>query len=378
MKVVHTVTIGTGEEGGKETFILALLRSMAKQGLDVTLISFEDNLVLRELKEVDTRLVSIGGKLDIKGISRLRHVLEGIKPDIIHTHSYRDNFYGRLASKDLAVKRFTTLHLPLSSNLIMPYWKRWIYQFIDNRTNYLVDGFIAVSRDMKAALLKQDIDEKKIRVILNGLDLEGFDKEEDNSKELRKDWLKGKDGIIIGCIGRLTYQKGQRYLIEAVSRLKRDIPNITLVLLGKGVLQDEYISLAQSLSVDLILAGFRRDIYSCLKAFDAFVLPSIDEGLPITLLEAAGALTPIVATSVGGVPEFLRDRVDALLVRSMDVNALSDAIRDVLYDKDAATKRADEARLRLEKDFTIDRTTIEYITYYEEILKAGNNATQGA
>ncbi|MBN1233679.1 MAG: glycosyltransferase family 4 protein, partial [Candidatus Coatesbacteria bacterium] len=307
---------------------------------------------------------------DKKGIVLLRKAILDFNPDIIHTHSYRDNFYGRIASKNLArIKRFTTLHLPLSSNFLMPFYKRSFYQFIDNMTNYLVDGFIAVSHDMKKALLRQHIDSRKIRVIQNGLDYKSFEKQGDNSSRLREEWGLKLNQIVIGCIGRLTIQKGQEFLIKACSILKNKYPGIKLILIGNGVLKEQYKKLAIEEGVDLLLLEFRRDIRSCLKAMDVFVLPSIDEGLPITLLEAAEAEIPVVATKVGGVPEFLRDNSDALLIESGNPVKIADAIDFILTHKNQASNMVKSARKRLIEDFSIEKTASKYIDFYKEVLE---------
>ena len=177
------------------------------------------------------------------------------------------------------------------------------------------------------------------------------------------------DATVIGTVANFTPKKDHGTLLDAVSALLTTRPQLRVVLVGSGPLEDALRRRVTGgpLAGAVTFAGSRDDVAQVLPAFDVFVLSSLHEGLPIALLEAMASRVAPVATAVGGVPEVIRDRADGLLVPPADPVALASALAEVLDDA-ALRERLACAAVRRSEDFGIDRAVREMQDWYDEVL----------
>jgi glycosyltransferase involved in cell wall biosynthesis len=179
------------------------------------------------------------------------------------------------------------------------------------------------------------------------------------------------DDVMILSVGRLVYQKGHEYLVQALYRLLPDFPRARAVICGEGPLrrqlesQIERLGLARSVQ----LAGNRLDIDRFLRAADIFVLPSRWEGLPVALLEAMDAGLPVVATGVEGVEEVVQEQSQGLLVPPEDARGLVDALRAVLANPDLRKKVGAAGRDRVREGYTTDIMCEKYLALMQNLLQ---------
>lgn len=184
------------------------------------------------------------------------------------------------------------------------------------------------------------------------------------------------DALWLATLGRLAEQKAYDVLLEALARLRADLPDWRLVLLGDGPLRAALEAQVQHLGLAgrVIFAGFRNDASALLPAFDAVVFSSHFEGLPIALLEAMAAARPIVSTAVGGIPAALEDQEEALLVPPRDPVALAAALARLLGDGGLrgglASRLGAAARRRYEREFHADSMARRYEEVYRRALAA--------
>jgi glycosyltransferase involved in cell wall biosynthesis len=264
--------------------------------------------------------------------------------DIIHTHLLAADIMGRIAGFITRRPVVSTIHNgrvdldkePLHRRLM----ERWSARLWCRR-------LIVVStilRDEIAAWF--GFRPGRVLAIPNGIDTSRFVPPPDFGAAAVKRDLLGGDYPMITNVARLTPQKAQRYLVEAAARIAPTHPDVRFVIVGDGELRDEIVDLvrAHDLSDRFIITGPRTDIPRILAASDVFVLSSLWEGMPLSLLEAMSACCPAVATDVGGVSEVLKDSVTGLLVPPADVDALTRAITDCLDNPRAARKRAAAAQ----------------------------------
>lgn len=177
------------------------------------------------------------------------------------------------------------------------------------------------------------------------------------------------DAPVIGTVGNLKVAKGHVHLIRAIALLRHHVPDVRAVLVGQGPeearLREEIATLG--LTDHVVLAGFRDDAPRVTAAFDVFVLSSLYEGLPISLLEALALGKPAVLTAVGGIPEVVQHGREALLVPAGDAQALADTLRTLLSD-DALRARLGAAARRRGADFDIGDAVRRSEALYEEVL----------
>jgi glycosyltransferase involved in cell wall biosynthesis len=231
----------------------------------------------------------------------------------------------------------------------------------------IVDRYVAVSSAMTAGLRDTlGIPEAKIRVIQNGIDVGAFGRPCDPA--LRAQLSGGTNRPLVFTPARLHAQKGHTFLLEAAAQ----VPDAIFVLAGDGEERPRLEEQAGQLQIaDRVrFLGNRQDIPALMACCDLFVLPSLYEGLPLSVLEAMAAGRPVVATAVSGTPEAVIDGVTGLLVPPSDAASLSAAIRRVLSDPELADRIARAGRTAVAEKFSGGAMVSATAGLYEELLQS--------
>lgn len=205
-----------------------------------------------------------------------------------------------------------------------------LYRLVANR---LVSVIICPAQAVKAQLSSLGIVGDKIAVIHNGVPQVEVTS---SSSSIRNEFGLTDEQFVVTTVTRLFYRKGVQDLVRAVAKIKQQLPNLRLLIVGNGKYRSNLEKLAGELGVtdSIIFAGFRAEPASLVMASDVFVSPSFDgEGMPLAILEAMSARKPVVAVSVGGVTECVTDNVTGLLVPPRDVDAMAEAIKALAIDQ---------------------------------------------
>jgi glycosyltransferase involved in cell wall biosynthesis len=179
------------------------------------------------------------------------------------------------------------------------------------------------------------------------------------------------DRPVAGIIARLTEQKAHRVLFEAMAA-RADLATLHLLVIGDGELRDELRRRVDQLGIAgrVHFAGARRDLGNVLSAVDMFVMPSLWEGLPLSLVLAMGAGLPVIASKVAGIPEVVHDNVSGLLVDPGDAGQLATAMTRVLQEKGLGERLGHEARAFVSPRFGVDGYVASITALYNELLEA--------
>ncbi|MEK6575905.1 MAG: glycosyltransferase family 4 protein, partial [Chloroflexota bacterium] len=183
---------------------------------------------------------------------------------------------------------------------------------------------------------------------------------------LRSELGIGRDVPLIGAVGRLTEQKGLRYLIEALARVRRLAPDARLVIAGDGPLRGMLEAQAAPLGEAVRFLGWRNDVPSVMADLDVLCVPSLWEGFGLVTLEAMALSKPIVASRVSALSEIVVHGETGLLAPPADSAALADAITPLLTDPARARAMGERGRARLEKEFTVQRMARQHAVVYRE------------
>ena len=232
---------------------------------------------------------------------------------------------------------------------------------------------IAVSESVKRhIILKQRIGPKKVSVIHNGIDVDKYTGD-GNSKEAKKNFGLHNDPVVVGVVGRLDKQKGIAFFLRAASEVLKVEKHVQFLIVGEGPQRQELEKLSRKLGISgyVVFLGFIEDVPQIMSLIDIFVLPSLWEGLPISLLEAMAARKPVIATGVGGIPEVLADEVSGLLVPPKDTKALTKAILELLKDTAKREAMGEKARQRVAESFNIERMVRDYEECYLHYVGEG-------
>jgi glycosyltransferase involved in cell wall biosynthesis len=268
-------------------------------------------------------------------IVEVYRLLKREKFDLIHTHGYRADVIGVILCKLTGLPIISTCHGFISNDRNLK-----IYNTLDRFSLRFFNKIITVSDPIKIDLIKSGIDESKIIVIQNAVE----EKIEDeiffyNRKEKRQLLNTKEDEFVLGYIGRLSEEKGIKYLIESSSMLNDlNIP-VKVLIIGQGPQQKELEDLAKEKGIEskVIFTGFQWDVENWLPALDVFVLPSLTEGTPMSLLEAMAFGIPVVASAVGGVPQVIDSGKNGILVSPGKPGEIKDAVLNLYRNENLRT-----------------------------------------
>lgn len=243
-----------------------------------------------------------------------------------------------------------------------------LYSLIDRILLRRSPRVVAVSDEIANSLHRIGVSPGKVSVIDNGIDTSTFASAEPT---LRRD-LQAGSVPIVGLVGRLTPQKGPDYLLQAASLGRREIPDALYVFVGDGPDKQNLHIMAERLSIadKVIFVGKRDDMPGVYKSLDVLVLPSRDEGMPMTVIEALAAGTPVIATRVGSVPKLIKDAQTGRLTAPGDIPGLAQAIIGMLGDSGFRQRCAAASRELVRQQYSADAMATRYLSLYAETLSA--------
>jgi len=221
---------------------------------------------------------------------------------------------------------------------------------------HVVHQVIANSMETQRTIMSRNprlISEHRINIIYNGIDLAVFDEEKVDFSYKREN-----NEIIIGNVGRLVKQKGQKYLIDLAIRLKNKTSNFKILIAGEGKMETELTNLVSKnkLEEQFKFVGFVNDMKGFMKSIDIFVLTSIWEGFGYVLVEAMASQVPIVAFEISSNPEIVEHNLTGYLVPSFDMKAMTEKVAQLIDDEQLRLNIGREGRKRVEKHFSFEST----------------------
>ncbi|AFM43451.1 glycosyltransferase [Desulfosporosinus acidiphilus SJ4] len=320
-KILHM--IGGGEIGGAEQHVLTLLQNLDPSQFRPSLICLTQG-PFAELAEpiIPTQSFIMRNPLDLSLLPSLMHYLRQQGIDLIHTHGSRANFLGRISAKLLKLPNVTTVHSSLAHDYLSP-WSARLAIGLDRLTLPMTSKIITVSHYLSMEVSSRG--GKHLTTIYNGQSPLPFIDSSAMRVQFREQWGIPKDAFVLGTIGRLHPTKGHVFLCRAASQLVQRFPKLHLLIIGEGPLRSTLEAELQNTSLPYTFAGFLPQAYRALPAMDIFMLPSISEGMGLVLLEAMQMGVPIVASEIGGIPEVVRSKKEALLVPPGNVSELINA-----------------------------------------------------
>lgn len=306
------------------------------------------------------------GRFDLRTVFSLAKFLREEKISLLCTHTYKANVTGFLAA-------------PLAGCPQIGFVRGWLAETWKVRQYERVDKFVLSKMDWVACVSRPQADYLKSRrgnkrspfVIPNSALLLAYPDGSTASKaDLRRTLGLPTDVPLFGAVGRLSIEKGHKFLLEAMKSVIAKYPHAHVVLLGEGRERKNLESLAESLGIrgHATFADFQRNVAPWIRACDVIVNPSLTEGIPNVVLESMVLGTPVIATAVGGVPDLIQDGRGGRLVRSGDSSVLAAAMIQMLQDSKTAAEMAVHAHERVAQDYSPQRQKQLLVEMYEEVL----------
>jgi glycosyltransferase involved in cell wall biosynthesis len=323
MKILYAIT--KSNWGGAQKHVFDLILNQKQEGHNISLLcgeGGENSLLIDRLKieNIKIHLVKNLGrdvslKSDFLSFLEIFKIIKNEKPEILHLHSSKIGAVGGLIGRLLGIKKiiYTAHSIPFAEkrgeiSLALIYFITWLTVFFSHKT-------ICISRGQLSKFPKFLV-ERKYKLIYSGVSKPDFLTKTTAQKELQINNKK----IVVGTIAELTKNKGLKYAIEAFTLADKQNIDFEYHILGGGELQGKLQKQIDKnkLQDKIFLHGFKENAANYLKAFDFFLLPSINEGFGYVLLEAGYAQIPVLASSVGGIPEIISDRETGLLFKKGD------------------------------------------------------------
>ena len=359
--------IDSFEFGGAQRQLLELIRGLDPKRYEVAVCplwpvrGFQSEFLETGARIIDTQKMA---HLDVTIAWRLARRMRCFRPHIVHSWLFTGNFWGRLAAALARVPVVIASERNVVPDNFLPTYEAWLNYALANKTDVMI-------HNSQAGFDRDAVSNLK-RLIYNGVDLQRFDARRSVSwsEEQRNSLGLDPDLLVVGTIGRLATQKGQKNFLHALRLLREDGLKLQGVVVGEGPLQADLEALADELGLrqEVSFLGARKDIPEILSLFDIFVLPSLWEGFPNVILEAMAMAKPVVATKVAGVVEVVVDGVTGCLVDPGDLPRLAEAIGRLSRDPGLIARMGQDGRKRVEAKFCLERMVAETTALYQELI----------
>lgn len=375
MKIVHLID-SSGIYGAEKVLIeLSLAQQEAGHLVEVCSIGVpgENKPLDMELERCGIQLTKLrfSSGLKMEGIPVLRNYLKSVAADIYHSHGYKPNVLMAICSIFMTnLKWVVTVHGKTDTRI---FTKSWFYHLLDDISISKASAAIFVSEIQKKAYAQQRGNSKQIQeVIHNGIRLRDVHEKTSSSfdnQKITKFFTNNEGKRIIGVVARLSHEKGVDIAMTALKDILAYSSDYRLVIVGEGKERPFYEKLAIELGVEeyVCMPGYVSDINLFLRKIDLLLISSRSEGLPVALLEAMGAKTPVVATSVGEIPYVMEGGRCGWLVDDCTSSLVAGSVNE-FWESKGKEEKIEHAYQRLDKLFSSSAMSRQYINMYQSIL----------
>lgn len=362
--------------GGAQCYVFDLATGLPKVNYEVTVAAGGSGSLLSKLEQTDVKIVPIPALVrdlsllkELRSIWQIAMIIRQIDPDILHINSSKAGGYGAFLGRLLGVPLVIFTAHGWAFNERRPWWQRIILKCLHWITVLFSHQTICVSEALKSQMTWPGTT-RKLRVVHNGRTvsnwLDRYDARVKITKRCPALGTYEHDPWSV-TVGELHPTKQHEVTITALKEVVKTHSTLRHIIIGAGEKQSELEALTKTLNLTehVFFLGSVEDAPMYLKAFDLFALTSRSEAFGLVIIEAAQAGLPIIASSVGGIPEIVTHKKEALLVPSGDARAVAEAFGTVLEDSVYAAELGTAARKR-SQDFSvekmIERTMVCYKT----------------
>jgi glycosyltransferase involved in cell wall biosynthesis len=374
MKALHV--IDSSRRGGGQIHVRSLLTALARRGHELHLAApcDGDSFAGLDRRGVVLHEISMTRSPRPRNITALVDLLERTGSGILHLHGSLAAVWGRIAgmfSGDVSVV-YTYHGVHYLRGRRFP--RTQLFYAADRLLAGRADRVICVSEADRRLVVRSGLARpENVRVVKNGIDFREVIESGRGGKESRLDFPEA-DRIVV-TVARLHRQKGHEHLLRAAVKVLEGFPRTTFLLVGDGPERVNLMGLANRLGIrkQVAFLGEREDVPRLLSMSDLFLLPSLWEGMPLSVLEAAFLRVPMVVSAVDGVREVLRNREHALLVPPGDEDAIAHAVGAVLSGSVDTESMKDAAARLVEREYSVEKMARETEALYRE-LRGGREA----
>ncbi|MDP3704015.1 MAG: glycosyltransferase, partial [Candidatus Omnitrophota bacterium] len=361
--------------GGAEQVVIRLASGLDRGRFEPVICCLSDEGPFAEqARAAGITVVALGkrGRYDVTVLWKLIRLMRVRRVDVVHTHLWGANLWGRLAARLASVRTLVATEHNVDT------WKPWYYFWLDRWLAGRTSALVAVSRQVREFYEAHGVVGRGgWQVIYNGVDA-------DSACPRQRDGLYKALGIgryepVVGWVGRFVPAKAPTVFLEAIARASREIPSIKAVVVGDGPLRRDVEAQVRRLGLQrrVILTGVRQDMPELFAGMDALAVSSEREGCSMAMLEAMAHSVPVVATRVGGTPELIESGVTGILVPPGQPDALAEPLVELLNNPTKANAIRRAARERVEQHFSLRRMIADHEALYQnQFAEPANRPTR--
>ena len=364
------------ELGGAQKQLLSLIRHLNKEKFRPFLFVAKEGLLIPEAYSIPALTIKksrylerpINPFLDLLALVELCSFIKKNKIELVHTHSSKAGILGRLAARLAGVKNIVHTVHGWSFNDCQDGLRRRLFVWLERLACGVDARLITVSYyDRDKGLANRIGQLSQYTLIRYGIDRENLSAEEG---ALRGDLGISSSDKVVVMVACLKPQKNPEDFLRLATLVLRDTPQAKFFLVGDGVLRRSLLRSIERLGLKdkVILLGWREDIPQLLSIADIFVLTSLWEGLPVSVLEALASARPVVATDTGGIREVVTERKNGFLVGRRDMERMSEAVNLLLNNDSLRTTMGKEAKESLGREFSVENATESTERFYAHML----------
>ena len=362
MTILHLIE--TGGPGGAENVLINLAANLDDKRFKSIVLLCKEGWLYDELvrRGIETYIFEESGFFDFAFLTRFVFLVRNKKISVIHAHEFLMSMYASVAGLLTSKPVVTTMHGKYY------YWekarRRLIMRFI-SRFSHMV----SVSKELRSFISeKVGISPERIQTIYNGIDLKKYTCHKPNGEIRLQLRLNGKCKVIT-TVGNLYPVKGHIYLLKAIPEVIRRYPDVVFLFAGRGDEENNLKQAASELGVsdNIRFLGFRSDIPELLSLTDIFVLPSLAESLPLSVLEALAMGIPSIVTNVGGNSEIIENNTTGFIVPPADSKSIAEKILILLQDEKQVASFRKKARDIIGKTFSLETMVNQYDSLYNRV-----------
>jgi glycosyltransferase involved in cell wall biosynthesis len=386
MRIISRMNVG-----GPSIHVSLLNAGLTDEGYDCLLVTGSEGASegsLRDLAESRGLRLAVVPELgreiapwsDFITAVKLYRLMRRERPQIVHTHTAKAGFVGRIAARFAGVPVVLhTFHGHVFHGYFSPVKTR-LFLLMEQLGARLSTRIITISPRLREEIAAYGVtNAANIAVIPLGFDLDPFARQPRGTGDFRRSIGVTAEANLVGAVGRLVPIKNIPLLLQATSIARRQDPQFHLVIVGDGELRQELGAQAEALGLadTITFAGWRRDLPNVYADLDVVVISSDNEGTPASLIEAMATGCPVVATKVGGVPDLITDGVTGLLVPPGDPMALADTLLALFREPEQTRQMAERAQRQVLERHQASRLVADVDRLYRELLATPGRRRSG-
>lgn len=357
--------------GGAQKYVYDLATNLSKDEFEIVVALGGEGDLKRKLENKSIRVITVPNLVrdisirdEFKVFFDLVRILKEEQPDIMHLNSSKIGGLGSFAGRFVGIKKIVFTAHGWAFNEDRSIKQKLIIKFLSWLTVIFSHRTITIAKREKEQIINYPFVSKKIYTIYNAIPFVDFLDKEDARKILLGE--QKKDSLWIGVVAELHKNKGLKYAIEAIDLLNKNGTNAIFVVISDGEERKslEKLIIGKKLTDKVFLVGRYDKAVRLMKAFDIFLLPSIKEGFPYTLLEAGLAELPVISTGVGGITEIIENNETGIIVRQKDSKDIYFAVLYILANPEKTDQMKINLRKKVRENFELSRMVEETKNLY--------------